>query len=109
MTALAVFAIIFIMGWFGAVGANRSGAIMRPVWALVGAFIWAVGFYVAVFVTEQLLGIAGTGIVGNGGFGLSRLVGIGVGIGLCYLFYKFVLTRERSVTLTSSFPAERRG
>jgi len=82
---------------------------MGPVWALVGAFIWAVGFYVAAFVAEQLLRIAGTAIVENGVFVVSRLVGIGVGIGLCYLFYKFVLTRERPVTLTSSFPAERRG
>jgi hypothetical protein len=108
MTALAIFATIFVIGWFGAVGANRSGAIMGPVWALVGAFIWAVGFYVAVFVTEQLLSIAGTAMVANGVFVVSRLVGIGVGIGLCYLFYKFVLARE-PVTLTPTFLAERRG
>ena len=98
MDAIAILVLIFVVGWFAAMGAHRAGAIMAPLWALLAAFIWAVGFYIFALIAEQLLGLAGTAIAANGVVVVSKLVGISVGIGLCYLFYRVVLTREPAVT-----------
>src|SRR4051794_27361428 len=102
MDAIAIFVLLFMIGWFAAIGAHRAGAIMSPLWALLGAFIWTVGFYVFTFITEQLLGLAGTTIAANGVVVLSKIVGICAGIGLCYLFYRLVVEREPAVTFTPS-------
>ena len=102
MDAIAIFVLIFVVGAFAALGAQRAGAIMAPIWAILGAFIWAVGFYVFTFITEQLLGLAGTAIAANGVVVLSKIVGICAGIGLCYLFYRLVVAREPAVTFTPS-------
>jgi len=99
MDAIAIEALIFMAGWFAAVGAHRAGAVMAPLWALLGAFIWAVGFYVFAFITEKLLDLAGPAIAANGAVVISKIIGICAGIGLCYLFYRFVATREPAVTL----------
>ena len=102
MDAIAILVLIFIIGWFAAIGAHRAGAFMAPLWALLGAFIWAVSFYVLTLITEQLLGLAGTAIAANGVVVLSKIVGISAGIGLCYLFYRFVAAREPAVTSAPS-------
>jgi hypothetical protein len=107
MDAIAIEALILMIGWFAAMGAHRAGVVMAPVWALLGAFIWAAGFYVFALITEQLLGLAGTAIAANGVVVVSKIVGIGAGIGLCYLFYRFVVTREPAVTSTPSTPTRR--
>src|SRR5215217_395721 len=102
MDAIAIEALIFMAGWFAAIGAHRAGAIMAPLWALLGAFIWAVGFYLLALITEQLLGLAGTAIAANGVVVVSKLVGIMAGAGFCYLFHRFVVAREPAVTSTPS-------
>jgi hypothetical protein len=98
METLQVGAVIFIAIWFGAMGSNRSRPIMVPLWALLGVVIWVVGFYGGAIITTQLLLTAGSAIAANGVDVLSRLVGISVGIGLCYLFYRLRLRPEPAVT-----------
>ena len=101
MEVLKIIAIIFIAGWFGAIGSSRrTRPIMVPLWALLGVFIAVVGFYIAAWIIEQLLLAAGPAIASNGVFVVSSLVGIASGIGLCYLFYWFLTRREQTLAPT---------
>ena len=96
MQALEIIALVFVAGWFGAMGAHRHGAMMAPLWALLGVFIAVVGFYIAAWIVEQLLLAAGPAIAPNGVFVVSSLAGIAGGIGLCYLFYWFLTKRVQT-------------
>ena len=100
MEALEIIALVFVAGWFGAIGASRSSAIMAPLWALLGLFIAAAGFYISAWIVEQLLIAAGPAIASNGVFVVSSLVGIVGGIGLCYLFYWFLTRRPQTSAST---------
>src|SRR3954452_8708502 len=102
MDVIAIIVIIFVVGMFAALGASRGGASTAAFWAVLGVFVWAVGYYVGLFVTEQLLGVAGTAIAPNGIVVLSKLAGIGIGVVFCYLLYKFVMSRERPLLPTRS-------
>src|SRR3954453_4610153 len=99
MLAIQIIAVIFMAGWIAAMGATRKRLIMAPLWALLGVVIWAVGFYIAAWIVEQILLAAGPAIAANGVTVVSKLVGIGVGIGACYLFYRLrVIQQTAAVT-----------
>jgi hypothetical protein len=101
MEALEIIAVIFIAGWFAAIGASRrSHPIMVLLWALLGVFIAVVGFYITAWIVAQLLLAAGTAIAANGVFVVSSLAGIAGGIGLCYLFYWFLTKRAQALAST---------
>jgi hypothetical protein len=106
MEALEIIGVIFMAGWFAAIGASRrTRPIMVPIWALFGVFIAVVGFYIAAWIVEQILLAAGPAIAPNGVFVVSSLAGIAGGIGLCYLLYLFITRRERAVAATPSAPS----
>lgn len=101
MEALEIIAVIFIAGWFAAIGASRrTRPIMVPIWALLGVFIAVVGFYITAWIVEQLLLAAGPAIASNGVFVVSSLAGIAGGIGLCYVFYLFLTRRTQTSSST---------
>ena len=102
MDVIAIIVIIFVVGMFAALGASRGGALTAALWVVLGVFVWVVGYYVGLFVTEQLLGLAGTAIATNGIVVLSKLVGIALGTVFCYLFYRFVMSREQPITSARS-------
>src|SRR3954467_11932029 len=102
MDVIAIIVIIFVVGMFAAIGASRGGALAATLWAVLGVLVWVVGYYVGLFVTEQLLGLAGTAIAANGIVVLSKLIGICIGVVFCYLFYKFVMSREQPITSARS-------
>ena len=104
MDVIAIIVIIFVVGMFAALGASRGGALTAALWVVLGVFVWAVGYYVGLFVTEQLLGLAGTAIAANGIVVLSKLVGIALGVVFCYLFYSFVMSREQPITSAQNTP-----
>ena len=94
MQVLAILTLIFVVGWFAAIGASRAGWTKAILWAVAGGVIWAIGFYLAARITEELLLLAGPAIALNGVFVLSTLVGIVAGVVLCYLFYWLIRKRE---------------
>ena len=97
MEALEIIAVIFIAGWFAAIGASRrTHPIMVPLWALLGVFIAVVGFFITAWIVEQLLLAAGPAIASNGVFVVSSLAGIAGGIGLCYVLYWFLTKRAQT-------------
>jgi hypothetical protein len=97
MEVLKIIAIIFIAGWFAAIGASRrTHPIMVPLWALLGVFIAVVGFFITAWIVEQLLLAAGPAIASNGVFVVSSLAGIAGGIGLCYVLYWFFTKRAQT-------------
>ena len=98
MDVIAIIVIIFVVGMFAALGASRGGALTAILWVVLGVFVWVVGYYVGLFVTEQLLNLAGTAIAANGIVVLSKLFGICIGVVFCYLFYRFVMSREQPIT-----------
>ena len=115
MDVIAIIVVIFVVGMFAALGASRGGALTAALWVVLGVFVWVVGYYVGLFVTEQLLGLAGTAIAANGIVVLSKLVGIALGVVFCYLFYRFVMSREQPITPARSsldrpsIPSQTRG
>ena len=97
MEVLEIIAIIFIAGWFAAIGSSRrTRPIMVPLWALLGVFIAVVGFFITAWIVDQLLLAAGPAIASNGVFVVSSLAGIAGGIGLCYVFYWFLTKRAQT-------------
>ena len=104
MDVIAIIVIIFVVGMFAALGASRGGALTAALWLVLGVFVWVVGYYVGIFVAEQLLGLAGTAIATNGIVILSKLLGIALGVVFCYLFYSFVISREQPITSAQNTP-----
>ncbi len=97
MEALEIITLFFIAGWFAAIGeSRRTHPIIVLLWALLGVFVAVVGFYIAAWIVEQILLAAGTAIAANGVFVVSSLAGIVGGIGLCYLFYWFLIKRAQT-------------
>jgi hypothetical protein len=97
MDALAVVTVFLIIIWFAGYGSHRSGALRAPLWALLGVVVWAVGYYIAFIITEQLLSAAGSAIATNGVAVVSKLAGISAGVGLCYLAYRAITVREQVI------------
>jgi hypothetical protein len=95
MDALAVVTVFLIAMWFAGYGSQRSGTLKAPLWALLGLVVWAIGFYITYIITEQLLLLAGSAIATNGVAVVSKLAGILVGVGLCYLVYRAITVREQ--------------
>jgi hypothetical protein len=84
MIVLQIEALVFVIGWFAFTGiSNAQNGIL---WAIVGGLVFFITHAISLYVVDYLLTTSLSGSVAPNGIDLlRRMIGIGIGIGCCFL------------------------